>query len=172
MTKNNDIKKAIALVFTYFTVLLIPKVKVISKESSIKYNDDFNENSICFAEYDNKKIYIGNEELIASLIEDYDNDNNIYIIDTRSSRDPNMSIRNSYKIDNKEDVKIVLRIIQEYNNRYPSNWNRTYYSTYLEVLAHYYGYVVGIKKESATHVDLNNADENKYKSTILTYILK
>ena len=162
-------KKVIILLSTYFTFLIMPKIK--SNDNFINYNSEYDSTEIlCFAEYNDKKIFIANADLIESIIDE--NDNNIYIIDERFTKDPNISICNSYRIKDNIKINDILKILEEYEKLYPSDWDRTFESMKSEWIIHNICYDLNINRTSTQNVDLNNNDQNTYDKNILTKILK
>ena len=157
MKESNNRKKALLLIYAYITFLLFPKFHNNKKNNFETYEHN---NEIYYTiDYNNKKIYIGSEDVILDL----QDDNNIYIVDSRFQKDPNISIKNSYKIRNIYDIENILRILKEYERIYPSNWNRSIYSMELEWIIHNWCHILYINRDHTTDVDLNNNDENTYR---------
>ena len=169
MKKDNSLKILIALVMSYFTIVILPKISS-QNNIQIKYNNEYNSDNYCFATFNNRNVYISNEEVINEIINA--NDSNIYIIDKRDVSDPSMSFVNSYKITDKNEISAIVRILEEYNKKNPSGWIRTYDSVKNEITIHTIAYENGIRTSHTITADLNNRDEKKYDSTFLTYLLK
>ena len=106
------------------------------------------------------KVYICDEETIDSIRDDSTRD--IYVVDGRNAKDPNMRICNSYEVLNPFDMRRLLNILLEYEKEYPSEWNRTLISMIREWLAHNACYYSDVETHRTAEVDLNNADENQY----------
>ena len=96
-------------------MIFSPKIHAAAK---IKYNEEYNITvNTLFASYNNHDIYIGSERSI--LASKDSNPHNIYIIDDRNNRNPDMAIYKSYGIKNVSDMLKIIQIIKEYENRYP-----------------------------------------------------
>ena len=113
-----------------------------------------------FVTYKNKDIYIVGEDLAKELKDT--NPNNIYIIDDRCDEDPDMSICNSYKFKNIDDINTIINLLIEYEEKYPSSWNRSTKSMKNEWLIHNICYFLNIEKSRTEQVDFNNNDEEIY----------
>lgn len=159
MKKIDRNKKIFILLSTYIILLTTPKIK--AEENKITFNDNYKiKSDVPFATYDNQEIYIGNQRYIEKINDD--NSTNIYIIDDRENTDPNMVICDSHKIKQEKEMLNILKILLEYEKKYPSNWDRTITSMKREWIIHNICYLLNIKIESSENVDLNNADEEKY----------
>ena len=157
----NKKKKAIIILSTFFAILLTPKVKKNSKE--IQINEKYVYHSVTpYATYSNGNVYIINSKELLNII----NDNDICIIDQRETLDPDMHIHNSSKIKNLKQMNEIISIIEDYENKYPSSWNRTHKSMINEWIIHNISYEFGYNIDSSKSVDLNNSDENKYILTL------
>lgn len=88
---------------------------------------------------------------------------NVYIMDYRNNKDPNMQILNSYIIDTKELKLEIIGLMQEYNNKVPSEreWKRSNDSMLVEWDFHNFAYNLGYKKDRTGDTDFNNNDEGK-----------
>ena len=164
MKKLDQKKKAFLLLATYFIILLTPKLK--KKQNNVTYNSNYqiNEDNQ-FATYNNYNIYIYNEEHINKMNDDND-PNNIYIIDHRYEENPNIRIYNSYRIHDRNEMFEILKILLEYENRYPTNWNRTIDTMENEWIAHNIGYLLGIETIRTKEVDFDNDDEENYQNLL------
>ncbi len=163
-------KKAFLLLSTYLIILFTPKFKNNSTPNySINESHEYN-SSIPFGTYSNGDVFIANEETIIRIINDENED--IYIIDDRRNSDSNIQIYNSYKIDNYKEMLEITRLLLEYEKLYPSNWDRTEDSMLNEWLVHNLCFKFGYKPINTQMVDLNNADEEKYNSKLLTFLLR
>ena len=154
----NKEKKALLLLWTYLIILFTPKTKSNDSKNNITYNDDYIYEENPYATYKTKDIYIVGKDLAKEL---KDNDN-IYIIDDRCDEDPDMSICNSYQFKNINDIDNILNLLIEYEDKYPSDWNRTIKSMKNEWLIHNICYFLNIEKSRTEQVDFNNADEEIY----------
>lgn len=163
MKVSNRNKKIFIILSTY--IILLTSLKTRANENEIKFNEDYkSEKTVPFATYNNWEIYIGNKRYIERIRDD--NTSNIYIIDDRSNKDPNMIICNSFKIKTEKEMIDILKIILEYENIYPSNWDRTLKTMKREWIIHNLCHLLNIQIESAENVDLNNLDEEKYNNCI------
>lgn len=115
-----------------------------------------------FARYSKGLVYIGDEEYIEN-IKNIAFDNDILILDQRDSDDPNMKICDSYKIIDDDVKREILNILLSYENRCPSNWDRTIYSMVNEWKAHNLFCFFNYELDRSKDVDLNNEDEKIYK---------
>lgn len=157
----NKKKKAIIILSTFFAILLTPKVKKESKE--VHVNEKYVYHSVTpYATYSNGNVYILNSKELLNLI----NDNDICIIDQRETLDPDMHINNSSKIKKLKQMNEIISIIEDYEEKYPSSWDRTHKSMINEWIIHNISYEFGYNIDSSKSVDLNNSDESKYKLTL------
>ena len=150
-------KKALLLLWTYLILIFTPKSKSNNDTKNVIYNEDYIDENTPYGTYKMKDIYIINDP----TTKDY-NENNIYIIDDRNDKDPDMSVYNSYKYNNINDIKAIINILLEYENKYPTEWDRTYKSMKNEWLIHNICYQLHIQRERAGQVDFNNEDEEIY----------
>lgn len=158
-------KKAFILLSTYFIILTTPKIKANEVEDTIIYNEEYEfEETIHYAKYKDKSIYIGTDESISRLIDN--TTQNIYIADKRNLDNPTMSIYDSYKINNIKDISNILTIILNYEKEYPSNWNRSFNSMKKEWLIHNLCYKLNYELERTKKVDLDNNDETDFTNII------
>ena len=123
-----------------------------------------------FASYSDGLIYIGDKYYINSL--DNINDGDILVIDERYKKDPNMVICSSCNIKNKDTRNDILEVLCEYEEMYPSDWDRSIESMRFEWFCHNMAYYVNYKVKDSSEVDLNNKDEDKYNNKILRRIFR
>lgn len=116
---------------------------------------------------------IGNVYIIQSSQMDKMNkskeDNDIIVIDNRTSSNPSMQVRDSYRITDIDQQTQICKILVNYNatNSVSPEWNRTEASMLIEWKAHNDGYharfVIKFFKENAKirlqHVDFDNESE-------------
>ena len=131
-----------------------------SKKHTPQYEILADEATLAFASYSGGLIYIGSATLLES-IEPREND--ILVLDQRDAKDPNMKIIDSYKVGDTNTKGEILQVLLEYEAMYPSNWNRSYDSMLEEWGEHDTLYDWNYQTHRTADVDLNNADENKYK---------
>lgn len=160
MNKN---KKRLLILSSCLILLTTSKMSKDNYVNDYLLNEEYTIDSMLpFAMYNNSKVYIGNEEYIKEIRNDSTKD--IYIIDKRSEKDSNISIVNSYEIRNPIEMEKIINILLEYERKYPSNWNRTKKSMLNEWIAHNICYDFDYRRGSTEQVDLNNQDEEKYKT--------
>ena len=150
-------KKAVLLLWTYIVLLFVPKSKNNTK-NCISYNENYIYEVTPYATYNSKDIYIVGKDLAKEL----NDNNNIYIIDDRCDKDPDMSICNSYMFKNTEDINNILNLLLEYEKNNPSEWNRSFKSMKSEWIIHNICYYLNIQKGRTRQVDFNNSDEETY----------
>ena len=161
MNKLDKRKKAFLLLATYLIILFTPKFK--KEQNKVAYNNNYQiaeDNK--FATYNNYNIYICNDEYINKINDD--NSNNIYIVDHRYEENPNIRIYNSYRIKCTKEILEILKILLEYENRYPTDWYRTIESMKNEWITHDICYSLGIEIVRTGEVDLDNNDEENYQN--------
>ncbi len=170
-SKKDRIKKLIFLLTTYFTILLTVKAGTnnTGKNELYPYNTTPTETICPYTTYGNRNIYIADEETIKRIIVE---SNDIYIIDERDEKDPNMCICNSHLIKSTQEIEDIIDILLQYEKENPSDWERTRDSLINEWIMHNLGFDFGIKRLRTRNVDLNNADEENYDDLILSRILK
>ena len=115
---------------------------------------------INYIPYSNGKIYIGSEDYLKSINDLTSSD--ILILDERDKKDPNIKIYNSSFIVNTDLIEEILNILLEYEEKNPSDWNRSLESMRTEWILHNASYYLNYKRERTKDVDLNNKDEDKY----------
>ena len=165
--KLNKSKKAFILLSTYLVFLFVPKIK--NNKKDITYNSEYTYHSqIPYATYSNGNVYIADSETIENIFQD---NNDVFIIDTRYENNSDIGICNSYKVTSNKEQREIIDIILQYEKTYPSNWNRTYESMMNEWDAHNICYYLGINRTSTHEVNFDNYDQDKYDSKVLTFFL-
>ena len=160
MEKMSKRKRLFIILSTYIILLTTPKIYAEVIPDTITYNSEYTtENNDYYASLNNKKIYIIKTDRNTFTPPD----DNIYIIDERDNTDPNMSIIDSFKLNDKE-IREVVSILLKYEEAYPSNWSRSYEAAIRECRFHRYGYSFNLETERTGQVDLNNNDEELYSS--------
>ena len=155
----NKRKKAIILLYTYLILWFIPK----KNKNNITYNDNYNSlYNQEFATYDDNLIYI--IPITHANEIPNNNENNIYVIDYRNSNNPVIAINNSYQIISIKEIKAIIEVLQEYENKYPSNWDRTTKSMFNEWLIHNICYYLNIERNRTKEVDFDNDEEIIYSN--------
>lgn len=107
--------------------------------------------------YSNGKIYIGTD-----LIKISHDSKDIFILDERNKKNPNMKICNSYKITDYKERQEILESILKYEKEFPSDWDRTIDSMTYEWFIHNLFSNIGILRYRTNDVDLDNNDEEFY----------
>lgn len=115
--------------------------------------------SKAYARYKDGLVYIGSEEFLADI---ETNPGDVLVIDDRHAEDPNMRIISSYKLRDLNDMADVIRILLEYENNNPSEWNRSFMSMLIELYAHNASHTLHYSTNRTTDVDFNNKDEDVY----------
>ncbi len=110
--------------------------------------------------YSGGTIYIGSKKYIESLGEVGPGD--VLVIDERRSEDPNLKVLDSYKIIRPSVRNEIIDALLYYEDKYPTNWDRTKPSMVNEWDAHNWMRYFGIREERTTDTDFNNADEKQY----------
>jgi len=102
-------------------------------------------------------VYVTNDKDVTVL------NNNVYIVDFRTSKDPNMKIMQSWTIGDDQLQNEIIALMQKYNDENSVNppWKRTNESMKTEWDFHNWSYSLHWKQERTGDVDLNNADEGK-----------
>ncbi|MBR1416967.1 MAG: hypothetical protein IJ572_04040 [Bacilli bacterium] len=152
-------KKIILLASVLFISSFYIKDKTYA-ESSYEIVDD---NS--FATSDNGCIYIGKEDYLNSI--DSISDDDILILDQRDQINPSIKIYSSYKITNSKERNKIIAIIEEYEKKNPSNWNRSTKTMRLEWLVHNILYYFDYETNRTKDVDFENDEEELYKKLLL-----
>ena len=172
--KNLRVKKAaIALAMTTLTLVTATEIMpgpLYYTNYSISSNYEQNSPFVPFAHLEIGDVYIGKKEEIRKLDKKTRREN-IIVIDERHLEDPNMRVQDSHKITNVEDIASVVEVIQEYNDKYPSNWERTSLSLINEWEVHNICSDLSIMPSHTDDVDLNNDDEYLYNSKLLYKVM-
>ena len=138
---------------------------ILHKKQEIVPYHVVTQESESFGDYSNGSVYIGDLEYLESL-EGLDKENDVLVVDERGKEDSNMKIINSYVVDDEEQMKGVITLLCEYENMYPSNWERSEYTMYREWVIHNLCHSFNYEINRTTDVDFNNEDESLYKSLI------
>ena len=160
---KNKKAKVIILLSLYFSLLFIPKEKN-DPEVTFRFK-----NNIEYTSYSNGKVFIAKAKYISKIYDE--NSTDVYVIDQRERIDSNMEIMDSYKIKSRAEMEEVINILLQYEKIHPSAWNRSYYSMLVEWDMHTFCHKCNIDVESTKHVDLNNADKEKYNEDYLIRLL-
>lgn len=165
--KNLKLKKGLFLIGSSFIIVSAfhPDHKYTPKYEII--ND---EESDAFAKIGNQTLYIYSSKQELENNRDKVSNEDILVVDERYTNDSNIIIYDSYLICDKDTRNDILCCLLEYENMYPSPWNRTIESMRNEWFIHNLSYYFYYRRENAINVDLNNEDEDKYSSIILKKI--
>ena len=112
-------------------------------------------------EYNSGTIYIGDKDYLDTIKSLGPND--VLVLDTRFSKDPNLKIIDSYKITNpviREEIIDSLLMLESMED---TPWERSKVSLLREWYAHNLLYDVSVEKHRTADVDLNNNDEKTYR---------
>ncbi len=125
------------------------------------------DSSSAYARYKDGLIYIGDEEYILGL-DPHEHD--ILVVDRRDSENPDMKVISSYQIDAPLVRKSIIEVLQEYEEEYPSLWERTTESMEAEWSIHNLFYQLDYEKERSSDVDFDNEDEEIYSNKLIKKI--
>ena len=158
MTK--DFKRRIyALISSY--IILIGCYLSSWHKNEVAYNPNYEyQSEDPYAYFRNGKVYICDQETIDRIRDDSTHD--LYIIDQRDNRDPNIRICNSYEVIDPVAMTKLLKMLLRYEAEHPSKWNRSLISMLLEWIGHDFGYYSNVETNRTAEVDLNNEDESTY----------
>lgn len=159
MKKLDKKKKSILILSTCLVLLFTPKIK--ANEEQISYYEEYTiEGIIPYATIGDSNIYIGNEKFIDSIRNDDTED--IYVVDGRDNKNPNMRICNSYEIRSINRMNKILEILLNYEREYPTDWDRTKDAMLREWITHNVLYDFSFQTNRTKEVDLDNNDEKVY----------
>ena len=127
------------------------------------------ENSPAYACYSGGNIYIGKtrSDCPPDLC-----DGDVFILDERTGKNPDMKICNSYLVTCPKQRKEILEVLCHYEECYPTDWDRSLDSMRLEWTIHNLSHLLGYDLKSSRDVDLDNADEEYYQNKVLVKLLK
>lgn len=105
-------------------------------------------------------VYIITKSQLAE-VEEIKNEHDVVVLDYRKNADPNMQVRDSYKITNNDDQDAIIKILLDYNDQNPVEpaWLRTPKSLNTEWDIHNLAYHVGFMRDHSADVDFNNGAE-------------
>jgi hypothetical protein len=154
--KNIIVKRNIFLI--YFSLI------IISFNSDNKNHKKITNNETYYSSYSKGLIYIGDKSYLDNITNITKND--ILVEDRRNLDNPTMTIRNSYQITSKKNRGEILKVLCEYEEKNPSNWNRSFETMDLEWTTHNILYYLNYGHDHTADVDLDNEDEIIYKKLI------
>ena len=128
-------------------------------KNTSRYEITDSAHSLAFAKYSKGLVYIGSKTFLATIIPQK---NDVLVLDSRDEKDPDMKIFSSYKIVDPMIKDEILKILLQYEKKYPSKWNRTIESMRLEWYIHNIMHFFNYEIDRTTDVDFNNDDENTY----------
>ena len=151
----NQIQKSIFFVVLSFGMLTFQKHSMPSQEELLSKLLPFQ------AKYQEGFVYIGTQDDFLKLKNTL-RSRDVFVLDERDEEDPNMVIFNSYKIQEDAYQTQILKILNLYEELYPSDWNRSIESMKREWKVHNLFYHLRYKQSHTKDVDFNNADESLY----------
>lgn len=152
-----DIRKKAAFLVILYNLMVYKYLNSLNDKSDIFFYSDYRQDDyVPYARYNEKDIYIVKDE--EYIIKENEA---INVIDFRNDGDPDMKILDSYSINSLREMRSILLVLKQYNNDFPSNWNRSISSMEYEWILHNICYKLGYKSFSTKDVDLNNKDEGK-----------
>ena len=165
--KNKKLRKR--LLFLSISLMLIT-----TYIKNYKYSDNYeileeDDDSLAFGKYSDGYIYIGDKDFLSDIST---LDGDILVEDQRNSKNPDMVIYDSYKVTDKDSRNEILEVLCEYEKCYPSPWDRSIESMRCEWFIHNLSHVFNYKKSHSDDVDLDNKDEEKYKTKVLYKIIR
>ena len=149
----------------FIGALIILLTYQIKREPELEY--EITEDTPYFATYSGGRVFIDDGDS-CFLLEDGD----VLILDQRDLSDSNMKVVDSYKIHRYKEKMEILKILECYEECFPSKWERSIDSMQLEWTLHNLCYDFNYQRSSSTDVDFNNDDEDDYDSKILSKLLK
>lgn len=158
---KNKKRRLIALSLSFVLATTIINDKVKGKTSNI-YIDEEIDNPYYIGSCITGDVYLASKEEIKVLEES--GIEGIFIIDERNDKEPNIQIIDSYSINNTNDMKDILTIVKNYDEENPSKWSRTITSMVNEWWIHNICYIYDYYKGNTRDVDLNNSDEDVFKT--------
>lgn len=174
--KNLKVRKAMSVLamvsLTLVTVSELAPAPIYHTSYSINQSyEQSDKTPVPYASYQKKDIYIGKEKHLKKLDPEI-RKKSILIVDERTRDDPNMKIINSHKIRSKKEMASIAEVMHEYNEDYPSDWERSTESIINEWEVHNICSDMSFMPSHTDDVDLNNADEPIYRSKILSKVLR
>ena len=148
-----------SLAFILTTTIINDRLK---NKSDTIYIDESIDNPHYIGSCDIGDVYLGTKEEIECL--ELSNIDGILIVDERDAKDPNIQIIDSYNISTTSSMKDVLKIVKNYDEKNPSKWSRTIKSMINEWWIHNLCFIHDYYCGNTRDVDLNNADEEIFKT--------
>ena len=165
MKKSNWKAKAITL----GAILLVCSYYLTPRSES--HYEIINEKGGAYASYSEGLIYIGDEDFLEEL--DCVQEGDVLVEDERLKPDnPNMKVYQSCDIHSVQEMNEILSVLCEYEEEYPTDWERSISSMKLEWVCHNLSYDFCIRRDRSTDVDFDNREEELYDHKILNKILK
>lgn len=158
----NKTSRIIILTIVFITLTTINKLN-----PNHTNNYQILKNEKAYARYDDGLIYIISDKEKPNIKL---NKGDILVIDSRRKKDPNMIVKSSFEIRNKDKRNTIINVIQEYEKDYPSKWERSNETMRLEWLIHNMSCDCNYKSSHSCSVDFNNGDEKKYNKKILSWL--
>ena len=163
-----NLKKGLkyVLVIGASCVLLTP-IHIEREYNNPKY-EIIDEKDGAYAIIPTGKVYIGDEDFLNNVKH---NQNDILVLDEREENE-NIKILDSYKIDDKDMRNIILCVIEEYEQQYPTRWERSIESMRTEWEAHNTFYNLNYRISSTKDVDFENNEEEFYSNEMVKKMFK
>lgn len=159
-------KKALIYIITALMVFnsFDKNEQKVMQQSSTEIQDEYDS-------YSNGRIFYCNSSEKAEVLCQCIDEKDIIVLDQLHFNDPNIKILSSHRIKDREEINEILCIVKNHFDIQESSWNRTVNSMENEWLIHNICYSLYIKRNNTNDVDLNNGDEERYKSKIINKIL-
>lgn len=171
MEKLSQKKRAFIALSACIIILTSIKFSDHKYSSKITFNDEYILGSEePFGTYRRGNIYIGDQEFIDRIFDESTDD--VYVVDLRNLDNPNLEVCNSYEFRDRDEMMDILEVLQEYERRYPTDWDRTNPSMMNEWRVHNVLYDISFERSHTKEVDFDNLDEEIYNSKLLTKISK
>lgn len=173
MKKDNSLRMRCFLLAFIYSVSFMCYNSFFKKKSYYPV-EDYKSSNVVYDISDEigDELFIGTE---SEVYDEYEKDCNkylAYVIDKRNYNDPFFQIYNSYLINDKDTMFKIINGLIDYEKEYPSRWDRTADSMFIEWCVHNMCYYLDIEVDRTRDVDLDNDDETLYNKKVLTMIAK
>lgn len=163
MHMSKKLKRRLAFLTAFFITLSAHMMSEPKSEYTISDNAPY------YATYSGGDIYIGKHR--SDFPEEYC-EGDIYVLDERDGKNPDMKICNSHLVYSPKHRKEILEVLCHYEECFPTDWDRSLDSMRLEWTVHNLSYLLGYDLKSSRDVDLDNADEENFDNKLLVKLLK
>ncbi|MGN1337737.1 MAG: hypothetical protein ACI4WW_04600 [Candidatus Coprovivens sp.] len=134
-------------------------------------NQEYNDDMVPFGSYRYGDVYIIKEDEL-NKVKKIVTVNDIIVVDARYRNNPDMIVINSSYIWDKDVIDDVLHILLEYENMFPSQWDRNIESLRNEWIMHNIAYKLGINTSDTLSADLDNEENMYFDHKVLTKLLR